>query len=159
MDIFQIFLVVGAIVTLAAAWRLPNAALWIGVAAANFAIGSVWQHLGLPLHTFTVMMLDAGVCILIYFLAREVWEENLYNLYRLSVLISILRLSGVVDSNMLYVIALELVNWAILALIGGTVLLNWIRANDHDRSRHSWIGRLHRLGGSLRASRQTAPFR
>ncbi len=159
MDSFQFALLIGALVTTIAAWRLPHAALWVAVAAANFAAGSIYQHLGLPHHTFAVMMLDAGVCILIYFLAREVWEENLYNLYRLSVLISILRLSGVVDSNMLYVIALELVNWAILTLIGGTVLLNWIRANDHDRSRHSWIGRLHRLGGSLRASRQTAPFR
>lgn len=157
MDAFQSALLIGALVTMIAAWNLPHAALWITVAAVNFAAGSIYQHLGLPHHTFIVMMLDAFVCIAIYFMARENWELQLYNLYRLSVLISFLRLSGLISSNTMYVVALELVNWGVLALIGGTVLLNWIRANDHDND-HNWLGHLHRAGISLRETRQTAPF-
>lgn len=158
MDGFQSALLFAAVATTIVAWNLPHAALWILVAGVNFAAGSIYQHLGLPNHTFAVMMMDAAVCILTYFVAREVWETRLYNLYQLSVMISLLRLSGAIGSNTMYVVALELVNWAILALIGGTVMLNWIRADDHGLSHHDWRAHIHRVALSLREARHTPPF-
>lgn len=160
MNVFQFALLIGAIGAAAISWRLPHSLLWIAVATASFVTSAFYEATGLPHPAAITLLCDALVCIVIDWCAREKWETRIFQVFQMSVLISVLRLFEVVQSHELYILALELCNWSALLLITGTAILERIGANDDgDRLRHSWRHYLHNAYTALRGARQTSHWR
>jgi len=156
MNQYEVTLLISATVAAFLSRGLPRAWLWIASGALSFAVSAAWWRLGLPHHPAATLVCDAMVCFAVYSLAREEFEIWIFNLFRLSVLISLLKLFGVIQENWIYAAALECVNFAALLLLGGTGILAGTANGGHTLG--SWIGGLRRLGLSLRAARRAPPW-
>ena len=161
MNEWQIALLIGAGFTSLVSCNVPRAWIWILVMAASFVFSTAYSRLGLPYYPFATMMADAGVCMAIFFIGKARWEFWLFNVFRLSVLISLVYiLSNTIGfkSHYVYVTALEAVNWIALLLIGGTAIQKWA-GNAHELgSRDHRLGRVHWTRSSLIAPRRDHPF-
>lgn len=153
MNQYEVALLIMALVTAFVARGLPRAWLWLSVGALSFIISATWWRLGLPYHPAATLACDSLVCLTIYSLAKEEFEIWLFNLFRLSVLISLLKLFGVINENLVYASALEGVNVLALLLIGCTGILAGTANGCHTFG--SWVGSLPRLRRALRAARRT----
>lgn len=153
MNQYEVALLIMALVTAFVARGLPRAWLWISVGALSFVVSATWWRLHLPYHPAATLVCDALVCLTIYSLAREEFEIWLFNLFRLSVLISLLKLFGAIHENWVYAASLESVNFAAMLLLGGTGIL--ARSANGGHTFGSWIGSFRWLGRALRASRRT----
>lgn len=167
MSEFQLALLIGAIITAAISKRLPRAHLWILAGAASFVASTAWARYGMPYPPAFTLAADSAVCLLIYFFGKERWEDKTYTIFQLSVLVSLVYLAGPIEiggvvitmSHWLYVVMLEICNWAALAVIGGTALFDMAKAGDNeDAARYDWTGNLHRPNVSWRKARATQPF-
>ncbi|MDO6967005.1 hypothetical protein [Rhizobium alvei] len=148
MSVWQFYLAIGALVALALSYRIPRAFLWVCAMALSFIASVAWQRSELPYYPAAVLAFDAMVCLLIDAFAKERWEAMLFNVYRISVGISILRLFSIIDNTTLYVVTLELCNWAALAVVIGTSLLRrgpvygnslWDRWNSYIRRAYTYL--------------------
>jgi len=157
MNEFQLALVIGAAVTALISSRLPRAWLWIALGAASFILSTAYARFDLPYAPAFVISCDAAVCLSVYFWGRERWEENLYKIYQLSVLISLLHMSNFIAAHWLWVVFLEGLNWSALLLISGTAILDRIKANGGSTSIY-WLPDLSRSDLALRRSRSQEPF-
>lgn len=101
-------------------WR---AWLWLTVGAADYIVTSAYYETGLPLHPFVTACVDALACIAIYIVAHRFgghrWELPLFTAFQFSVLVSTTKLLAIPDDYQ-YALLLELVNWSVLLIIGGT---------------------------------------
>jgi hypothetical protein len=157
MNEFQAALMIGLVATGLISSRLPRAWLWLLCGFASFVASTAYARFGLLYPPAFTLVCDASVCLAVYFFGKERWEENLYRVFQLSVLISLLHMSHFIADHRVYVIALELLNWAALLLIGGTAILD--RARGHGGITHrDWHPHFHRSDLALRRSRQTQPF-
>jgi MFS family permease len=151
MNSFQLALLIGALATGALSWQLERAWLWIAAGAASFIASTAYARYGLPMPPLFTALCDAAVCLLIYGLARQMWEVRLYQCFLASVLVSIVFLALSIftpeaASRYLYVTLLEAINWAALLLIAGTALMQWIGDHggypDLSSGRHvRWVDR------------------
>ncbi len=140
MNEFQLALLVGAAFVALTTLRLERSFLWICAGAASFVASTAWARYGLPLPPLFTGLCDAVVCLLIYGLARQRWELHLYRIFQASVLVSMVFLilqswGPAVASRYMYVIILELLNWAALALILGAGITQGI--GDHGGFHHN----------------------
>lgn len=159
MDIFQGALLVGAIGTAALCRKDKRALGWIAAGAANFVITAAYEAYGLPYHPAFTGFADASLCLAIYFVGRYRWEMRLWNVLQLSVMVSILRMLGVIQSHYDYIVALEVCNWMALGVIGGTRALQLVDRNlGWERSYRGAHQRIHLVVHSLREKRATPPF-
>lgn len=159
MDGFQAALAIGALVAAVLSWREPRGIAWIVAGATSFVLTAGWEAQGWAYHPVATGLADAAVCLLIYLFAAQRWEIWLYRIFLASLLISGLRVIGLVPSHKAYVIGLELCNWAALAVIGGTP------AGEEIGVRLARLGpvrpavlRVRRAVAALRAPRATPPF-
>lgn len=137
---------------------LPRARVWILAGAVSFFASTAYIDLGLPFHPVVTLFFDAAVCLAIYFGGRETWEVRTYQIFQLSVLFSIFKMSKIIDSATLYASLLELCNLSALLLIGGTALLEKARANEGDGILGYRNRSLSRARFSLRKARSSQPF-
>lgn len=174
MNVWQLSLLAGACAVSIVCLRLPRAHLWIFAGAAAFVAATAWQRAGLPYHAAFTLSCDSCVCLAIYFLGRERWEIGLFRIFQVSVLTSLVFLAGPITlfgstlllSHGVYVIFLELWNWAALLLIGGVGLSEeWAarrsggrRGGHEDGSSLAWLRGLFRSLRAWRAPRREAPF-
>lgn len=145
MNEFQIALAGGAIIVALFSIHVPQAWLWILSGAASFIASTVYARYGLPLPPLFTAMCDAAICLAIYRFATQAWEVKLYRVFQFSVMVSmtflVLQFWGASSaSHYWYVTALELVNWAALALILATAHTQRVAGNE---DRH------HRVSGRL----------
>jgi hypothetical protein len=158
MSEFQAALLIGLIVTGLISSRLPRAWLWLACGLASFVVSTAYARYGLPHAPAFTLACDATVCLAVYFNGREQWEiSGIYRIFQLSVLISLFRLSNIIVDQWIYIVALELLNWAALLLISGTSILDRARAHE-EHSDWNWNPHLHRSDLALRRARQTEPF-
>lgn len=157
MNEFQAALLIGALITAIIAFRLPRAWRWIAAGAASFVASTAYYRYGLPYYPAFTLVCDAAVCLSVYAWARERWEEKIYHIFQLSVLISLLYMSNVIADHWLYVVSLELLNWAALLTIGGTALLDRIKGNAGSPYDRRWSN-IHSSDLALRASRRSHPW-
>lgn len=157
MNKFEVALLIAAGATMVVTRSLPRAWLWIFLGFLSFLVSAVWWRLGLPHHPAATLVCDAAVCLSIYSLAQEKYEIWLYDVFRLSVLISLLKLFGIIHENLVYAAALECVNFAALLLLGGTGILAGTE-NDESGYLGSWSANLHRIRLSLRSARRAPPW-
>lgn len=159
MDIFQNALLLGALGAALLCRKDRRALAWIAVGVGNFVLTSFYEAKGMPWHPAFTGFVDASVCLAIYFFGRFRWEMRLWNVMQLSVLVSILRMVGVIDTHYAYVVALEVCNWLAILVIGGTRALQLVdRYLGWERSYRGAHQRIHRVVYSLREKRQTPPF-
>lgn len=156
MNQYEVALLISAMVAAFLARGLPRAWLWIAIGALSFVVSATWWRLGMPYHPAATLACDAMVCLAVYSLAREEFEIWIFNLFRLSVLVSLLKLFGVIQENWIYAAALECVNFAALLLLGGTGILAGTANGGHTFG--SWFGGLRRVRATLRASRRSPPW-
>jgi len=157
MNEFQLALLIGLVITGLISSKLPRAWLWLACGLASFVISTAYARYGLPYTPAFTLTCDAAFCLAVYFFGKERWEENLYRVFQLSVLISLLHMSHFIVDHWLFVVSLELLNWAALLLVGVTAILD--RARGHGGFTHrNWSPHLHRSDLALRRSRQTEPF-
>ncbi len=165
MNEFQFALLIGAAIVAFITARLPRAHYWLLAGGGSFILSTAWARYDLPYPPAFTLSCDAAVCLLIYFFGREKWEEHVYKIFQLSVLISLVYLAGPIEignititmNHWLYVVLLELSNWAALAVIGGTAIMDRIGANENGAGH--WRGNhIHRPNAAWRADRATKPF-
>jgi len=156
MNEFHAALLIGAIVAAALSWRDPRGIAWIAAGSASFIATAGYEAAGYPYHPIVTGLFDAGVCILIYLFAAFRWEMWLYRIFQTSVLVSLLRATGWIDSHTAYIVALEACNWAAIFVIGGTAAGE--RIDARVGAHRAAPGRLRRAVASLRSPRSTPPF-
>jgi hypothetical protein len=158
MNEFQISLLIGLVITGAISSRLPRAWLWLACGAASFVFSTAYARYGLPHAPAFTLACDSSICLAVYFFGVEKWEiSGIYRIFQASVLISLFRLSNIIVDQWVYIVALEILNWAALLLVGGTAILDRARAHE-GYSGWNWDPHLHRSNLALRRTRQTQPF-
>lgn len=157
MSEYQTALVIGALITAIIAFRLPRAWRWIAAGAASFVASTAYYRYGLPYYPAFTLVFDASVCLAVYAFAKERWEERIYNIFQLSVLISLLYMSNVIADHWLYIVCLELLNWVALLTIGGTAILDRVKGNAGNPYGRRWAD-IHSSDIALRAARRSDPW-
>lgn len=159
MDQWQLALGIGAVIAAAISWKVDRALLWISVLAANFIVTLSWAYAGLPYQPVFVGLCDVCVCLLIDRYAKEEYEEKLFLVMRVSVLVSTVEFAGAtlfkVESHLVYAIMLECVNWLALALISGAGLHQGIGGHAGDDVSRRSHNVFHSIGSYLRSPRKT----
>lgn len=140
MNEFQAALLVGAAFVALVSWRLDRSLLWIAVGALSFVASTAWSRFGLPMPPLFTALCDAAVCFAIYVWAKQAWELLLCQLFRASVLISVVFVGFTIATKSgpspTYVALLEAVNWIALLLILGTAAMQRINADGRGHSFH-----------------------
>lgn len=156
MNVFQIAMLIGAVVAALVSYKLPHALMWISLGAVVAIACDVFYAYNLPYPAAFTLACDALMCLTIHWFAREKWETGLFLIFQLSVLISLLKLASVIDGEDTYRLALELVNWAALFMIAGTAILGGAGGRIFHNSWNSNVWRAYRY---LRSPPKTAHWR
>ncbi|MUO85561.1 hypothetical protein [Agrobacterium vitis] len=165
ISIFQAYLIVGALVCALFSMHMPRAWIWICAGVASFALSTWWARSGFEFPPAFTLLCDATVSLSIYFFGRERWEDRLADIFRLSVFVSLVYLTGPITvfgltiefSHYAYVTLLELINWLALILIGGTAVMD--RVNGYENGfGHLWSRHFHRSDLAWRKARVNPPF-
>lgn len=162
---FQLALIIGAALCAIYSRNIPRATLWILAGAASFIASTAWSRFGLHYPPAFTLALDASISLSLYLIGNERWETRLANIFRAQVLVSLIYLTGPITifktefifNHNIYVICLEFLNWAALAVISYTARMDRITRNETDAYRDRDANFHHsRIG--LRAQRATPPF-
>jgi hypothetical protein len=147
---FQAALMIGAALTALISINDRRALLWILVGVADFVLTTGYQRSGLttPPYPWVAGLADGCVCLALILSWKYRWEKYLFLIFQLSVLVSLLRIVGLIDTNYAYVTALEICNWLALLLIGGTHLLERVDVGTYP------LRGIHRIVGALYALRR-----
>lgn len=113
-----------AIAAAVSAWHLQRAVLWISLGALSYVTSAWWHNAGLPYGAAYGMATNLAICFAIYGLAQQRWELRLWNAYHAMILLDILYLAGVIKTQLLFAVSLEVVNAAALFLIIGTGIMD-----------------------------------
>lgn len=163
VSIFEFALLCGVIVAALVSWDNMRAQLWLAAGTADYIVTSGYYAARLPVHPFFTAMVDASVCLLIYFVCQrrggQRWELGVYTAFWLSVLVGFFRLAGNVSAAT-YPLLLEVANWIAILCIAGPGILRladvWIKASmgghAYDRNR------LHHLVVAAHAPARVTPW-
>lgn len=162
MSSYQIALVFGAIITALIASRLPRSGRWILAGSLSFIGGTAYHRYGLPHYPMANLMLDASLCLMVYFQGLERWEHYLYRIFQASTLVSLVfiaaKFSAPISANhYVYVFLLEFLNWVALLLISSAAIQDRIKADGGVFDR-AGLRNLHNSRFSLRQTRPAQPF-
>ena len=136
--------------------------LWICVGAASFIVSVFYAYSGLANYPSVALLLDAAVCLAIYFRYEQAWEKLVYVCFLVMVSINLVFQASLwgflspIDVSV-YSGALEVVNYAALVIIGGTPVFQKARQYG-DRSARLFVRRLGLIGDALSQARRTPPF-
>lgn len=154
-------LLAGLIVALALSVGNLRAWGWLAAIAASYAVSAIWWRSGLPAPAFIGGVLDALICLAIYFWGKLRWEMVVWRLFQFSVLVNLITLAGdygLVTSlpHNAHSVTMEAINWLALAWIGGTgAAQNVGAAHVHG---HRLISRLRGFVAALYRERTQPPF-
>lgn len=147
MQWYHITLLVMALIAALTAWRVPNAVVWVG-SGVCLAVTTSLAHI-----SGTTMALAYGavtnliMCILIHAFAKNTWETRLMQAFILMLALDFLFAIGVIETQYLFAVSLEIVNAYALLLIFATGVLDRVaRHEDADSRRY-----LHLLGSVYHA--------
>lgn len=155
MNVWAFSLAIGALVTMGMTWTLPRAWIWIGIGAASFVASSLYwdasEYFGVAdpkLHPVFTLTCDALVCLLVAKYATELWELGFGVFFWFSVLTSLLMMTGIFPTTLIYAQLLEACNWMALLFLSGTGIINMIGRHE-DALLHGWHRYLHLHRDSL----------
>jgi hypothetical protein len=158
VNIWQVSLLIGALLTLCYSTQVTRAWLWIGIGTLSFVASTMWARAELPSPPFFIMLCDTAVCLTIYTFATRQWEIWLFRIFQGSVLLSIFHVFGGVQSQYFYVAFLEAFNWAALLLIAGTATIQMVGAGNGNHFGRRWSGRVRGAYGTFFTPRKSPPF-
>lgn len=161
MTAYQLWLAIGAALSVVLNLRKDDLRLigWVALAAASFAISTAtWRIFGTSgaWPAFVAGLADALCASIILGFRRKKIETLIAWLFLVMLCINVAYLWRLIGPHSAYVFSLELVNWAILALIGGKGLLRWI-----SYGLSSWdmpLGSIDRAIGALERERKTPGY-
>lgn len=163
MTSVDLFLLTGLIVALAVSVGKYRSWGWLLAAAVSYAVSTVYWRSGLPSGAFVAGICDALVCLAVYFWGKYRWEQWVWRLFQVSVLVNFAYLGGTlrvlpIFTHDTYSIILEAINWIALLWIGGHGAVQAVGASDDaDASGFAWR-RVYRTLLPLHRERKVAPF-
>ncbi|QAZ46747.1 hypothetical protein [Mesorhizobium sp. Pch-S] len=150
-------LITMAVLAAACAWHLPRAVFWIALGALSYVTSAWWHNAGLPYGAAYGMATNLAICLAIYSLAQQRWELRTWNMFHAMILLDILYLAGIIKTQLLFAVSLEVVNAAALLLIAATGIMD--RAGYARLRSGSYRGRrLFGLARALFSKRNHPPF-
>lgn len=150
-------MIIGALVAGVSAWRVPNAVLWILCGAMSFIVSYLWYQAGLPNSVAFGAFTNAVIIMMLYAFARQQWELRIWNCFHLMLVLDILKLTGVIRSQEVFAVSLEVCNWLALSVIFWTGILD--RAARHGLHSHGAVRRFFApINRSLYKTRKHPPF-
>ena len=102
------------------AWRVPNAALWVAVGFASYVVSAVLHNNAVPFATLIGAFTNALICLAIYFKGVSPWETRLMSCFTLMILVELLFVTGVIETQYIFAVTLEIINAYALLLIWAT---------------------------------------
>lgn len=111
-------LAIFAIAVTVLAWRVPRAAMWVGLGALSFCASGWWHDSGLPYGAAFGAFTDIAVVFALYAYARLLYELVFWGCFILMMLIDLLLLTHVINSHWDFAVGLEVANWLALLSIG-----------------------------------------
>lgn len=159
MTIYQMALLIGAIITVAIAHQVPRAMWWVLALALSFVLSTMWQEFGLPHREAFGTVTDLAIVAVMYVYAMQRWELWVMNCVILMILfnwIYALRYAGLdVLPHYWLITGLEVANWMAIIIISATGLLE--RQTDDMGVANSdldigWADRCHRILYAERSS-------
>lgn len=160
MDIYEFALLIGACIAAFICIHDRRALAWIGLGVTNFA-ATAWyyRHASAIPPSFVTGCTDCVTGLLILWLGRFRWEKWLLTVFQLMALTDLCMLAGLIPDQYTYAVALELLNWAALAIVGGTCGMERLDAWMGRQALGSGIGRsVHRAHLAARTPRQRGFF-
>ena len=124
ISIWQFGLLVGALITIFISFKNMRGITWVLIAALNFILCTAFQRAGLPYHPGFVLFLDLSTCIVIDIYRKYQWELQIYNLFRISVIVSICRIFELPLTETFYTPLLEFINWLVLIIVFNQSLIS-----------------------------------
>ena len=119
MEWYHATLITMATIAVVLAWRIPEAIIAVGVGA-FFYVTSAWMHnYGVPAATFYGIASNLVMCFLLYPMPKEAgrWVDKVFSCYILMLLIDLLYVCGVIKTQYIFAVSLEIVNAYALLLI------------------------------------------
>lgn len=155
--------------------RLPRAVLWVVLGGVSFVLSTAWARYDMPYPPWFTGMCDAFFCIGLHHYGKQKWESRLYNLFQLSVLLSIGQLigffrnvvelaeflglnEGVIEPHQVYVIGLETINWLALFLILAAAVVTPERLHGRVYPGRDTAPRIRWAQRALHAQRASPPW-
>ncbi len=157
MNVWQLALLIGAVIAGILVWTDRRSVLWIIAGATSFVVSTAYQRSGMPGWPVATALCDATLCLLIYIGGRFQWELVLWRVWQTSVLISILYDYGLIPSRYAYVTALEVANWAALLVISGAAIARQI-GNAWGSHHHRFIRAISSTLRSLHSESRRHPW-
>lgn len=156
MEWYHWMLILTCVLSGLLAWDVPRALLWLGLGAFSYVTSAWWHDAGFPYATLYGAFTNVVICGLLYKMADSKWEMGVFNLFIGMILIDLLYVCGVVKSPYDFAVALEVVNFCAMLLIGITGILERLRKDGYDFSR-SDSHFLRRCHSALHSQRQPYP--
>ena len=152
---------IGLILALALSVGNHRAWAWLGAAALSYVVSTIYWRLDLPYAPFIGGLVDAAICLGVYFFARYRWEMWVWRLFQVSMLVNLVYLGGTLSlwpslSHNAYAVILEAVNWLAWVWIGGNGAVQVMGTADDDL--HSPASGLWRLVRALSRERTNPAF-
>lgn len=135
INAYSISMGVACVIAMALSYSTPRAWVWIGFVFASYVAGTLfWQYADqrmLPIFNF---IMDAAICLLIWYYAQEIWEGGVFNAMWASTLVSIICMAvGPLMPDYIYANLLDICSYAALAVIGGVGLIESVGRHDSNR--------------------------
>lgn len=101
--------------------RNKRAKNWLIIGAVSYVVSMAYQFSGLKFYRIFAGTCDSFVCILINFYGKYLWEKILWQLWKISVLVSILSVYGIIYNEFYYKLLIECVNWGLIGWVSGII--------------------------------------
>lgn len=156
MEWYHATLLTMAVVAVVLAWKVPNAALFVALGFLSYASSAIWHNLGFPYGTLYGAFTNIIICFVIYRSSSHArWEAKLMACFVLMILIDLLYVCGVIETQYIFAVSLELVNAYALLLISATGIAQRI-GNGH-RFSHPYRALLASFNRAVFAERKQYP--
>ena len=130
-----------------AAWGVPRAVVWVALILASFVLSSLWwNYVGLYPDVFGAAT-DFFIALIMLPYAKTTYEKWILRGLCAMILVDIFWRVHAIPTHASYAIALEALNYAVLALIAfwGMAERMPVGGRLPDRRRHAgWVGDVHR---------------
>lgn len=156
MEWYHTTLFTMAVVAVVLAWRVPNAAIFVALGTISYVSSALWHNLGFPYGTLYGATTNVVICYAIYrFGSNARWEAKLMACFVLMILIDLLYVCGVIQTQYIFAVSLEIVNAYALLLICATGIVE--RVGNGHRLSHPYRAFLASLNRSVFAERKQYP--
>ena len=117
----------------------------------DFAITGIYARHAVPFFPSPLItgLADAVVAGLLITFARVRWERGLGYIFQFMVMVSFVRITGLLNDHFVYVVTLELANWAALLVVGSNSVLRLANAFLARGSRGGRFARSFRRLGAM----------